>query len=602
MLRGLIAKGGEALAEFRWAQDSCRRYSPRAYRLYWPIMLVSIVFPAGIAWSLRGLINSVDYVLKGHTADETTIYPWLALGFLMALGAAVCNWAQGYLRRRLELDLQYALNLRLLEHNDAMPFTASEDQGYRDSLNRANRTPEIHVGSVYRFTVELLVRFAQISSLVAILFWIEPLLFYLLLPVGCPYLLFRMYLSRRQFEEVDSRVRKQRWINYYRGLLTDPEQTGEIKINMIGVELIRRCAGIMREFRDLLIRYHYLEYVGAGLFSLASIGVIYIAMTSAAMAIIQGRLTIGDLVIFGSAATQLRALVESSIGLASSLRWELLHVSALMAYLDIAPDKVDGPVETVVGARGAVEFRNVYFSYSGSDEAAIVNLSFRIEPGETVALVGSNGAGKTTIAKLVAGFYMPDSGEILFDGVDCRQMTATARFELVACVFQQFGRYAATVADNIAFGDWQRLRSDTAAIEAIGRRAGIDQMITAMPQEHQTLLGREFGQYQPSGGEWQQIAIARLIARNAPVLLLDEPTASLDVEAEKALFSQLAELARERTAIVISHRFSTVSIADRIFVIADGTLTESGSHQELLVLNGIYSRLYGLAASQFYPT
>jgi ATP-binding cassette subfamily B protein len=428
-----------------------------------------------------------------------------------------------------------------------------------------------------------------------ILFAIEPLLFLLFLPVGIPFLVFQWRLSRRQFEELDSRVKKERWMGYYSGLLNDVELAGEIKLFRLGKVFIARWDRIMDEFRSLRLNYQWFELLGNLLFSLFSVLAIYLALTHAVTSIVNGQRTIGDLAIFIVAAAQLRTLIESSVALIASLRWQLLHVALLRKFFSISSEIGANMGKSPINLAGDIEFRNVTFRYPGTATDILKNISFTITAGENIALVGANGAGKSTIVKLIAGFYQPQQGTILFDGQEISQLDPQQLQGQIAVMFQTFGRYMATAADNIAFGDWQRLEGNQTSIEAVARKAGVDRIISAMPRQYETLLGRQFSHYQPSSGQWQQLAIARLIARDARILILDEPTASLDVTTEAELFQQFQYLSAGRTTLLISHRFSTVSMADRIMVIDEGQIIESGTHKDLVSQAGQYATLYKLS-------
>jgi ATP-binding cassette subfamily B protein len=504
-----------------------------------------------------------------------------------------------YLGRRFQLELRPLLSEQILQQQGRASYAQFEQQAYRDSLARAQDAPEVAVEQLCSFTLELLAKCVQALSLVTILVVIEPLLFALLLPLGIPYLIFQWRMSRRQFEEVDALVRSKRQMAYYRGLLSSLEPFGEIKVLGLGPELRRRYAGIMAEFRALMLRSQNLEFAGKTVFSLFSIGAVYVALGFAAFRIVGGKLTIGDLAIFGSAAGQLRSLVEHGVKLIAASRWQLLHVRRLREFLAL-PVEPESSSQSVPGLlSGDIEFRAVSFGYPDAPRRVIEVMNLKIAAGEMVALVGRNGAGKSTVAKLLAGFYHPDSGDIFIGGVNSRQWDQESFGRVVSMIPQHFGRYAVSAADNIAFGDWQRLQGNQAAVEAIARRAGVDEMIRAMPAGYDTLLGRDFSEHQLSGGQWQQLAIARMMARDAPVLVLDEPTANLDVEAEYALFQSLKRLASGRTALLISHRFSSVSMADRILVIDQGRIIESGTHQQLLATEGHYASLYRLASHPF---
>ena len=585
----------ETFQRVRWAFGICRTTRPRLYVAAWANALAATVFPAGTALAIRGLVNAVSQGLAGaSTFRPETVYLWLLLAFAMTMGIVVTGSATRYLARRFEIELLHRLRLDILRHSAAAPFARFEEPLFHDALRRAQESPEIHVAHCLAYTLDLMSRGVQIVSLAAILFVIEPLLFVLLVPVGIPYLLFQWRLSRRQFQEVDARTKSQRWIEYYAGRLSSQEQAAEIKLGGLAPLFLDRARVLMAGFREVLAKYQRFEFAGNLVFALVSVVAIYLAMSRAAFAIVGGRLTIGDLAIYGSAATQLRSMVEGSILLMAGLRWDLLHVGNLRAFLALPIDAPRRLGERRVPFSGRIAFRDVTFTYPGADTPTLVNLSFAIEPGETVALVGDNGAGKTTIAKLVTGLHEPTGGAVLFDDVSAREIDPSFLRSQVTCLFQNFGRYDATVADNIAFGDWERLQGDDAGIEAVARAAGVDDMVRAMPQGYHTLLGRTFGQYQPSGGQWQQLAIARAIARDAPILILDEPTANLDIDTEYQLFLRYRALAEGRTILLISHRFSTVRMADRILVLDGGQVVESGSHEELIQVGGRYAALYDL--------
>jgi ATP-binding cassette subfamily B protein len=249
-------------------------------------------------------------------------------------------------------------------------------------------------------------------------------------------------------------------------------------------------------------------------------------------------------------------------------------------------------------SRGEIEFRQVSFTYPGAVRPSVADVSFHIRPGETIALVGESGAGKTTLIKLLARIYKPSHGSILLDGVDIHTLPLADFHRQFSFVFQNFGRYEATAADNIAYGDWRRLLHDRARIEHIAQTAHVHAMIEAMPRGYETSLGRLFGEFSLSEGQWQKLAVARAFAREAAVFILDEPTASLDVRSEHALFSRFHHLAQGRTTLLISHRFSMVRMADRIFVMEKGRLVECGTHQELLARAGQYASLYELHRRQ----
>jgi len=588
------------VSHIRWSFGVCQRTNPRLYAAFWLTALVGTIFPAGAALAVRGLVNAVSDRLSAATAlKPESVYLWLLLGLVMTVGMVVAHSATRYLARRFEIDLHYSLHLDILRHSNAMAFARFEDPHFHDALQRAQESPEGHVSRCLSSTLELLTKAVQALSLMAILFVIEPTLFLLLVPIGIPYLVFHWRLSRRQFDEIDAQTENQRWIDYHTAVLGETEHVAEIKVLGLAPLFIERCRVRMVALRGLRARYQRFEFLGNLIFALLSVVAIYIAMGRAAFSIVAGKLTIGDLAIYGSGAAQLRGLVEGSVAQIAGLRWDILHIGNLRTFLSLPRVTPGHATAQRVPLSGGIEFRNVTFTYPGSNTPTLSNVSFVIEPGETVALVGDNGAGKTTIAKLITRLHSPTEGAVLFDGVDAREMDVDHLRGQVTCLFQQFGRYSASVADNIAFGDWERLHDDEARIKEVARAAGVDEMIDAMPGGYQTMLGRAFGRYEPSGGQWQQLAIARTVARDARILILDEPTANLDIDTEYKLFLRYRAVAEGRTILLISHRFSTVRMADRILVLNAGQVVEHGSHEALMRLNGRYAALYDLHRRQF---
>jgi ATP-binding cassette subfamily B protein len=328
---------------------------------------------------------------------------------------------------------------------------------------------------------------------------------------------------------------------------------------------------------------------------------LYAVLARVADRVLTSALTVGDVAIYAGTTARLRTMLQSTVALIVGVRESMLYISTLDEFLRMEPRITQTAGLEPSPGPGAIEFQHVSFTYPGSEHPTLTDVSFQVEPGETVALVGENGAGKTTLAKLLARFYDPGPGQgrILVNGVDLRQLSPAHWHRQIGFVFQHIGQYEATAAENIAYGNWERLFQHKEMIERIARLANVHDTIIAMPRGYDTFLGRRFGEYDLSQGQWQQLAVARAFAReDASLLILDEPTSNLDARAEYELFCRFRELAAGRTTILISHRFSTVSMADRILVLSEGRIVEQGTHQDLLARGGYYASLYRLHERQ----
>jgi ATP-binding cassette subfamily B protein len=375
---------------------------------------------------------------------------------------------------------------------------------------------------------------------------------------------------------------------------------GEVRMLGLAPLLIDKFRALMAEFRDQDRHTYRRGFDGSTLFVVLTTTAIYALFARVALRVLGGSLTLGDLAVFGGATTRLRNTLQSAVQSISSTMERMLYITNVIDFLALEPQVTTkgGPAPAVRAAD--IELRDVTFHYPGMAERALDRVSIHIAAGETVALVGENGAGKSTLVKLIAGLYEPDEGSVLFGGVDLREIDRDDLHRRIAFVFQSFGRYETSATENIAYGDWQNMLLDPERVKRIAALAGVDEMIRSLPRGYDTLIGRSFGEHELSGGQWQSIAVARAFARDAALLILDEPTSNLDARAEYNLFRRFQELASGRTTIIISHRFSTVRVADRILVMEKGTVVESGSHDELMARAGGYKQLYDLHVQRLH--
>lgn len=561
-------------------------------------MLVTGIIPAGTALAMRGLINAVVEVVGSEGGSMAAITPWLLLGVTLAISGVLSELAHRYLIGRLRDDLDLTVTARILSHASRLDVAFFETPELQDSFHRAQQNIASHFTRLLTGLSNSASQVIQAISLAAILFVVEPIAALILVPLALPHLAFRWRLSRQYYRVEHRRTARVRWTRYFVSLLTDRNMVGEVKLLGLGPLMIGRFRELMEEFRGQNRRnYMHRFTVDAGA-AVVGMAVVYALLVRVVRRVLEGGLTVGDVVVFVAAAGRLRATLENMVGTVSAVQEVSLYIGDLREFLRVQPQVARGGTASAASLRGEIEFRNVTFTYPGGQAPAVSDVTFHIRPGETVALVGRNGAGKTTLVKLLARFYDPDEGTILIDGKDIRHVPLDHLHGNIGLVSQNYIRYEATAAENLAYGDWQRLLGDRAAIEHLAVDAGVDRLIESFPRGYETLLGRSFGQYEPSGGEWQQIAIARALARNPSLVILDEPTSNLDAEAEYQVFTRLRALAHGRTTLLVSHRFSTVALADHILVLDRGRLVERGSHGELLALDGRYATLFKLQRRQ----
>jgi len=591
-------QAGQLIDHATWAFRWAHARHPGLIRRLAFIGLFRAVLPAGTALAIRGLINDVVEQLAGGSPQMTELLPWLLAALGLTVSEGLSRFAQRYWIGRLVDELDLSLTSETLEHAARLDVEFFDAPASQDLIQRSRQDIATHVASFLVSVLALVTSALQIASLVAILLAVEPLAVVILPLLAVPHLAFQWRTARRYYEVEHRRADKRRWSQYFTSLLTDRQLVPEVKLLDLPEVLLPRFRELMAGFRDEnRVRYRA-RLVGDSIFTVLSVCTAYALFVRVLHRVLQASLTVGDVAVFASVALRLRDSLESAVTDTTSALQKSLFISNLRTFLEVQPRIHAGTETWPTEVKGEVEFRNVSFTYPGTDQPVLRDVSFHVAPGETVAIVGKNGAGKTTIAKLLARFYDVDAGQILFDGCDVRSLAPESLREKVGFVFQDFGRYEATAGENLAYGDWRRLLHDPEEVRRVAQRTGVADLIEGLPQGFDTPLGRRFGSHEPSGGQWQQLAVARALARDVALVALDEPTSQLDAEAEYLLFRRFREMTRGRTTFLISHRFATVSMADRILVLEDGRLIEAGSHEELMASGGRYARMYELQHRQ----
>jgi len=565
--------------------------------------LVQSLVPAAQVQLLRSLTDAVVNGASGGGGDEAIrLVIWLAgLQAALFVGSSLAqtlgNISQQLLQERLAIHVQ----LLIMDHANTLDMVDFENAAYYDQLQQAQREsanrPVQMVSQVFNLARSTI----TFVSITAILFVLSPwvALAALLSPIpafvsGSRYGWWGFLQMRRQSPT-------RRILSYLTTLMTTDEYAKEVKLYTLGDHFLaryRRTADTYyEETRSLLVRRYLAGFGWGALTILASAGTgLYVAWLA-----VQDRISIGEFAAFSAAIVQVQGAFQGILGGVQGIYEHVLYLSTLYDLLDRKPAIVApaAPVPIRRPFRGGVEFRHVSFRYPGNDVPSLDDVSFSIEPGETVALVGRNGAGKTTLVKLLGRLYEPTGGEILIDGVDIRDYDPVELRKQFSVMFQDYATYQFSAADNIGVGDVERF-ADGAKIAVAAARSGADEVIGKLPEGYQTTLGKWFdGGHELSGGEWQKVALARAFMRDAQILILDEPTASLDAQAEHDLFSRITDLTAGRIALFISHRFSTARMADRIFVLEAGHLVETGTHLELMAIDGRYASLFELQAASY---
>ena len=524
----------------------------------------------------------------------------LAIEFALAVASDVLGRVVSLLDSLLSERFSNETSLRLMEHAATLDLEDFEDSELQDSLERARRQAAGRTGLIGQLFGQAQGVITIVSFAVGLLVY-APWLIVLLAIALIPAFIGETYFNAQSYWLNFARTPERRELDYVRQTGASVETAKEVKIFGLNTFLIERyrtlADGFFQANRRIAIRRA--GWGGA----LTAIGTLayYGAYTYIVWRTLRGDFSIGDLTFLAGSFMRLRNLLENLLIGFSQVASQALYLDDLFSYFEIQPEIAPPPNPKpfpIAIQRGFV-FENVGFRYPGAERWAVRNLSFELRAGEILALVGENGAGKTTLVKLLARLYDPDEGRILLDGHDLREYDLFALRANIGVIFQDFVRYHLTAADNIAVGRIEA-RDDHARIVAAAERSLADEVIRKLPDGYGQVLGKRFRTgIDLSGGEWQKIAIARAYMRDAQLLILDEPTAALDARAEFEVFQRFKELSRGKTGVLISHRFSSVRMADRIVVLKDGAVEADGTHGQLLQQRGRYAELFELQAAGY---
>tara|TARA_Y100001949_G_scaffold72910_1_gene61886 strand:+ start:201 stop:2066 length:1866 start_codon:yes stop_codon:yes gene_type:complete len=527
-----------------------------------------------------------------------TIYVLIELGLavfsdLLGRGIALLDSLLGDL-------VSHEISLRLMHQSARLDLECFEDSDFYDKLERARRQASSRILLMSQVLTQLqdsITVFFLAAALITFNAWLLLLLAITLIPA----FLGETHFNSQSYSLMYGWTQERRELDYLRFAGASDETAKEVKIfglsDFFGSRYKKLAGEYYRANRDLSAR----RAAWGGLLSMVGSLGYYTAYAVIIYRTVYGELSLGDLTFLSGSFLRLRSLMEAILIRFSSIADSALYLRDLFDFLEMEPRiiSIDNSLPFPVTIRKGFTFENVGFRYPQMKQWVLRDVSFTLHPGEKLALVGENGAGKTTLVKLLTRLYDPVEGRIMLDGHDLRKYNLDGLRDAVGVIFQDYVKYHLTATENIAVGLIDERNNETRIKEA-ARQSLADKVIENLPNGYQQMIGRWFKQgTNLSGGEWQKIAIARAYMRDAQLLILDEPTASLDARAENEVFRRFVELTFDKCAVLISHRFSTVRMADRIVVLHEGKLLEHGTHDELLAVGGRYSELFQMQAAGY---
>jgi ATP-binding cassette subfamily B protein len=562
------------------------------------------MLPAAMAWIGKWTIDSVVAALAVHQAGGepslSSVYRYVAIEAVLAAVLATVQRGLTTCQSLLRLRLGQRVNLMILEKAITLRLAHFEDSALYDKLTRARQQSSARPLSVVMRIFRLFQNTLAMLSGGALLWYFSPLAVLLVLATGIPLFVGETKFSVDAFWLMRSRSPEARKQLYLETVLSREDYAKEVQLLTLGPYFLRRYRAL---FAKLFARDQSLEMrrtmwgIVLGLVATAGL---YAAYGWVALSAVLAVISVGEMTMYLALFRQGQSAVSSSLSAIGGLYEDSLYLSTLYDYLDEPIEEDYGLAVRGPRPGAGIEFCDVTFSYPGAVTPALANVDLTIRPGETVAIVGNNGSGKSTMIKLLARLYDAQSGLILVDGLDIRHWNRDVLRRRLAVLFQDFVHYQLPAGENIGLGDVRRI-SDLDGWVGAAQRGMADQFIRAMPKGYSTQLGKWFDDgCELSGGQWQKIALSRtFMSTEADILILDEPTAAMDPEAEATFSEEIRQLGDKRMAIIVSHRMSTVRHADRVVVLHGGRVVESGDHRSLLAANGRYARLFSVQSQAY---
>jgi len=563
------------------------------------LRLTAALIPVAMLWVGKLIIDRIWAYRESHLSSPGMWY-LLAAEFILALAGNVAWRSIDYFDVRLADQFTREISLRIMDHASRLDLQSFEDPLFYDKLERA-RAQATDRTAMLKSLGQFLQQAVTFASLSAAVLAYSPLLLLLMVVCVLPSFLGESHFAFLGYDLAHKLTPTKREMDYLRVLGSSKESAKEVKIFGLGDHLKQRFDHLTGEVIDKNQRLAKTRLIWC--FVLGIIGSVgyYAAYAVLVFRALRGQMSVGDLTFLAGSLAGCTTQIQSLFSTFSNIADQTMFLSDLLDFLAVRPRIMSRPMAFPAPRpiRDGFEFRNVCFSYPGSPRTILNNLNFRMHAGERIALVGENGQGKTTFVKLLSRLYDPTAGAIFLDGVDLRDYKVEDLHREIGVIFQDFMRYDMPARENIAVGRIDLVHDD-GALRHAARQSRADEVLAKLPGDLDQMLGRRFeGGVDLSGGEWQKFAIARAYLRDAQVLILDEPTSALDAAAELEVFERFAELTVDRTVLLISHRFSTVRMADRIVVIENGRVGEQGTHRQLIDRGGRYARLFEMQAANY---
>jgi ATP-binding cassette, subfamily B, bacterial len=598
----------QPLSDALWNFFGVFRYSAHAVQLVWDtnrtllfaaggLTLIGGVLPAGVAWVGAHIVDAVLQAMHSPPHDVQRVLRLVLLEGLLVATLSGVQRGLSLCQSLLRAQLGQRVNVMILEKALTLQLAQFEDSEFYDKLTRARREASSRPLSLVMRTFGLLQNAISLLSFAVLLVHFSPWTVVVLLLAGVPAFIAETKFSGDAFRLFRWRSPETRMQMYLETVLAREDSAKEVRLFGLGARFLQRYRDIFARLygqdRALSIRRDTWGFA-LGLLTTATL---YAAYMWIALDAVRGSITLGQMTMYLLLFRQGQAAVAAMLAAVGGMYEDNLYLSTLYEYLETPVEPVRGAAMRGPDPRAGIVFENVSFSYPGATEATLAGINLQLPPGSSLALVGENGSGKTTLIKLLTRLYQPTSGRILFEGLDIREWEEQALRERIGVIFQDFARYQLRVGENVGAGDEPHFEDEARWREAAEKGRAAD-FIAELPLGYETQLGKWFRDGRElSGGQWQKIALSRAFMRTgADVLVLDEPTAAMDARAEAEVFEHFRQLARGRITILISHRFSTVRMADQIAVLERGRIIERGTHAALTAAGGHYAQLFALQA------